>query len=138
MTPMRVRLAIAAVLAAGAIAANADPLPTIVTYELSKSRGEARAVAHDPKSFWVGEIVARIEDRKPFSARPFKQPMTVNIGFVVGRDGHVISKDVVHSSGDAALDKAAMAVLDHAAPFPPMPAAIADDSLAFTVPLRFR
>ena len=119
-------------------AARADPLPTIVTYELSKSRRDAHAIARDPKGFWVGAIVAQIEARKPRSIVHLKAPATVNVGFVVGRDGKLVSSTIEKSSGDPALDKLAIATLDHAAPFPPMPAALGGDQIAFTVPLRFK
>ena len=115
-----------------------DPLPTIVTYELSKARHDAHALARDPKSFWVGAIVARIEARKPDLDMHLKAPTTVAVTFVVGRDGKLVSSAVEKSSGDPALDKQAIALLDHAAPFPPMPAALSDDHMAFTVPLRFK
>jgi len=118
--------------------ACADPLPTIVTYELSEARRAATAVARDPRGFWIGEIVARLEARKPDRRHAIKQPVTVALSFVVDRTGHLVSKQVARSSGDPAIDEEAIAVLVRAAPFPPMPAALPDDHLVFTVPLRFR
>ena len=115
-----------------------DPLPTIVTYELSKARHDAHALERDPKSFWVGAIVARIEARKPDLDLHLKAPRTVAVTFVVGRDGRLVSSIVQKSSGDVALDKQAIAMLDHVAPFPPMPAALAEDHMAFTVLFRFK
>jgi TonB family protein len=49
-----------------------------------------------------------------------------------------VSSSVAKSSGDAAIDKRAVEVLASAAPFPPMPQGLTDDSLSFTVPLRFK
>ena len=115
-----------------------EPLPIIVTYELRKARTDAHAAARDPKGFWVSEIVGRIEDRKPLLNMALKQPVTVSVSFVVGRDGHLVSSDIAKSSGDAAVDKQAVAVLASAAPFPPMPKGLSDDSMSFTVPLRFK
>ena len=43
------------------------------------------------------------------------------IGFTIGPSGQVLTREVKKSSGSKVLDDAAMAALDHAAPFPPMP-----------------
>ena len=118
--------------------ACADPLPTIVTYELAEARRAADAAARDPRGFWVGQIVARLEERKPDRQHSVKRPVTVELGFVVDRAGRLLSKQLARSSGDPAIDAEAIAVLDRAAPFPPMPAALPGDHLVFTVPLRFR
>ena len=132
-------LACAAMLAATVRPVRADePLPIIVTYELRKARTQARSAARDPKGFWVGQIVGRIEDRKPHLDMALKAAVTVGVSFVVGRDGRLVSSVVATSSGDPAIDKRAVDVLASAAPFPPMPAGLPDDSMSFTVPLRFK
>ncbi len=138
-----VRVVVAAIMLAislgAAMPAHADePLPIIATYELHKARTAAQAAARDPKGFWVGQIVGRIEDRKPLLNLALKAPATVSVSFVVARDGRLVSSTVSRSSGDAALDRRAVDVLASAAPFPPMPQALPDDSMSFTVPLRFK
>ena len=133
------RLALVSLVMIAAWPVHADePLPLIATYEMRKARTEAQASARDPKGFWVSEIVGRIEDRKPMLNMSLKAPATVAVSFVVGRDGHLVSSEVAKSSGDAAVDQQAVAVLASAAPFPPMPAGLSDDSMSFTVPLRFK
>ena len=116
----------------------ADPLPTIATFEMKKARDERRAAARDPKGFWIQQIVARIDARKPRFAKPLKAALKVEIGFVVARDGHLVSKVVATSSGSAEIDAVALAMVEHAAPFPPMPAAVGDQQLSFDLPVRFR
>ena len=115
-----------------------EPTPIIVTYERHKARTDARAAVRDPKSFWVGQIVGRIEDRKPKLNLSLRAPLTVAMSFVVGRDGRLLSSSVARSSGDPAVDRQAVAVLASAAPFPPMPAGLSDDSMSFSLPLRFK
>ena len=62
---------------------------------------------------------------------------TVLIKFTVGPKGELLSRIVQQSSGSKILDDAAMAALDRAAPFPPLPQEIASGPLEVQVPFRF-
>ena len=62
---------------------------------------------------------------------------TVLIKFTVGPKGDLLSRTVQQSSGSKVLDDAAMAALDRAAPFPPLPQEIASGPLEVQVPFRF-
>ncbi len=62
---------------------------------------------------------------------------TVLIKFTVGPKGELLSRTVQQSSGSKILDEAAMAALDRAAPFPPLPQEIASGPLEVQVPFRF-
>jgi protein TonB len=62
---------------------------------------------------------------------------TVLIRFTVGAKGELLSRMVQKSSGSKVLDDAAMAALDRAAPFPPLPQEIARGPLEVQVPFRF-
>jgi periplasmic protein TonB len=62
---------------------------------------------------------------------------TVMVRFTVGPDGNLISRTVEKSSGSQVLDEAAMAALDRAAPFPPMPQNVAQGPLEVSVPFEF-
>lgn len=62
---------------------------------------------------------------------------TVMIRFTVGPTGELISRQVEKSSGSKLLDDAAMAALERAAPFPPMPQDIARGPIEVQVPFRF-
>ena len=62
---------------------------------------------------------------------------TVMIGFTIGPSGQVMTREVKKSSGSKVLDDAAMAALDHAAPFPPMPHDLAKGPLEVQVPFKF-
>ncbi|MEQ8297309.1 MAG: TonB family protein [Nitratireductor sp.] len=59
----------------------------------------------------------------------------VHVHFVVTRNGALGSVRITQSSGSATLDKAALASVRRAAPFPPIPAAAARSSWKFSVPL---
>jgi len=62
---------------------------------------------------------------------------TVMIRFTVGAKGELLSRMVQQSSGSKVLDDAAMAAIDRAAPFPPLPQEIAGGPLEVQVPFRF-
>lgn len=118
--------------------ASADSVPVIVTYEMKKHRDEARSVVRDPKAYWIRQILTRIVSRMPTLSKPPKDPIVVRLSFVVGRDGRLVSKAISTSSGNEVADRAAIAMLESAQPFPPMPAAMSDAELSFTLPVRFR
>ena len=61
---------------------------------------------------------------------------TVLIGFTISPSGQVLTREVKKSSGSKVLDDAAMAALDRAAPFPPMPPGV-NGPLKLQVPIEF-
>ncbi len=62
---------------------------------------------------------------------------TVLIGFTISPSGQVLTREVKKSSGSKVLDDAAIAALDRAAPFPPMPPGVAKGPLKLQVPVAF-
>ena len=62
---------------------------------------------------------------------------TVLIGFTISPSGQVLTREVKKSSGAKVLDDAALATLDRAAPFPPMPRGVANGPLKLQVPVEF-
>ena len=62
---------------------------------------------------------------------------TVVVKFKVSTDGQLMWREVSSSSGSKTLDDAALAALDRAAPFPTMPAEVADEPLVVSVPFKF-
>ena len=59
------------------------------------------------------------------------------VSFTVGADGWVLKIALAKSTGNAELDSAALAAVERAAPFPPIPADAGRQSWSFTVPLSF-
>ena len=62
---------------------------------------------------------------------------TAKIKFVFDRQGKLISRELVESTGSELLDAAALRMIERAAPFPQPPAEVKDDRLSFTVPIIF-
>jgi protein TonB len=84
---------------------------------------------------YLGQVRKTLE-RSKVNPRSTKSG-TVLIKFTVGPKGDLISRTVQQSSGSKLLDDAAMAALDRAAPFPPLPQEIASGPLEVQVPFRF-
>jgi protein TonB len=90
---------------------------------------------------WKGQIVAAIERNKhyPEMADRRGQKGVVRVLFSLDRQGRLIDSRVVSSSGAAALDEEAVAVLRRTQPFPPPPAEefTGRDTVDLLLPMRF-
>jgi periplasmic protein TonB len=84
---------------------------------------------------YMGEIAKKLQRSKvnPRSS----QSGTVLVGFTVDKQGDIVTRTILQSSGSKVLDDAALASLDRAAPFPPPPGEVASKSLELQVPFRF-
>jgi protein TonB len=100
---------------------------------------QANAAGNAAVSNYPGKVVARLRRalRYPSEARSRRLNGTVQVQFVVGRSGDVGSVRLAASSGSPVLDKAALATVQRAAPFPPIPEGAGRSSWTFTVPLAF-
>lgn len=81
-------------------------------------------------------VRAALMSRHSFPAGGAGQRGTVTVSFTVGRGGQVLSSRMAGSSGVAAFDAAAMAMV-RGGGFPPIPAEIPYASVPFTIPVRF-
>lgn len=63
---------------------------------------------------------------------------TVLVRFVLRRDGRLRASELVDSSGHALLDRAALELLDRAAPFPPIPGGSGVDEVELVLPIDYR
>jgi TonB family protein len=105
-----------------------------------------RALAYDAKGDNVQSdqdyqrvLVARltIAKRYPHEARQRREEGLVRIAFSIDREGKVISTRVESSSGSSTLDEEALAMIDRAQPFPPLPDQ-SKDQARFIIPISFR
>lgn len=87
-------------------------------------------------SVWRGQVAAHLNGQK----RPFSTGAdgTSMIGFTIDRTGKVLSARLIKSSGNAALDKEALALARRASPLPAPPKDIAGATLKLTAPVRFK
>ncbi|MFN0218007.1 MAG: energy transducer TonB [Hyphomicrobium sp.] len=110
--------------------------PEQVAIVSEQSSGEEKS-GGNPRAFsmYLGKINELVQ-RSKINPRS-RVAGTVVMKFTVGTRGELISKEVATSSGHPALDNAAIAALERAAPFPPIPPEVSVSPLAFTQPFRF-
>jgi len=88
---------------------------------------------------WEGLLLAHLERRKryPAEARAGRQEGVAHVRFTMDRDGRVLSARLERSSGRAALDHEAVALLRRAQPLPRPPPEVAGDPVSLVVPVEF-
>lgn len=88
---------------------------------------------------WKNAIVGMIERNKRYPARALarSQHGVAEIAFSLDRDGRVLESHIARSSGTAALDEEALAVVQRAQPFPPAPPEVPGARITITMPIRF-
>src|SRR5690606_30763750 len=86
-------------------------------------------------SAYRGKLYSKIS-RKKVTPRS-RRVGTVVVRFTVGRQGELLSSEIAKSSGHQVLDEAAIASINRAAPFPPMPSEADDGPLVVSVPFKF-
>ncbi len=73
----------------------------------------------------------------PRLAQERREEGVVTLGFTMDRHGHVLSRYIAHSSGYAALDAEALAMIERAQPLPAFPPNMPDAARTFTAPIKF-
>ncbi len=112
-----------------------EQAPQVATL-IEQSSGQAQEGGDTTlRMAYLGQVRKTLE-RSKINPRS-TQTGTVLVRFTVGPKGEVLSRTIERSSGSKLLDDAAMAALDRAAPFPPLPQAIASGPLEVQVPFRF-
>ena len=94
--------------------------PTQAAVFTEESSGPAKTGA-DAKAIgiYLGRIQKHVERAKV--SPPSRLSGTVVMRFTIGLDGKLLSREVASGSGNKILDDAAVAALDRATPFPPIP-----------------
>ncbi|MFN3447631.1 MAG: energy transducer TonB, partial [Roseococcus sp.] len=118
--------------AATPVAAGAESAP-------AAPAGEPLSAALLPDSYRAA-LGARLRQalRYPPSARERDEEGDAILAFRVARDGSIRGAQILRSSGVAALDQEALALLARIAPAPPLPETWPAAEAAFVLPVRFR
>lgn len=108
----------------------------------SNAQGEATEAAtagrvKDLRATWGAAIRKKIERRKSYPRDAGKAAGTATVRLNVTRGGGLAAVSLARSSGNAALDEAALAVVRLAGGFPAAPAELTDPSYVFTLPINF-
>lgn len=88
---------------------------------------------------WQGTLRAHLERHKryPAAAAFRRQQGCPIVRFVMDREGRVVRSMIERSSGHAALDEEALAMLARAQPLPPPPAELSGAVIELVVPVQF-
>ena len=93
----------------------------------------------NPETSWHARLLAHLEQHKryPAIARQRRQQGKVQIRFTMDRQGNVLASEVIATAGFILLDRAALAMLNHAQPLPPPPTEISGQILEMDLPVQF-
>jgi periplasmic protein TonB len=88
---------------------------------------------------WQTALVRHLQQYKryPSDAQSRGEEGVVQLSFTVDRAGHVLNREIAHSSGHRELDNEVMSMIERAQPLPPFPASMPQAKLDLTVPIRF-
>jgi protein TonB len=86
---------------------------------------------------WKKKIVIQLASKREFPPGAMGQGGTAKVKFAIDRQGKLIARELVESTGSELLDSAVLRMVERAEPFPEPPAEVSDDGLAFTVPVIF-
>jgi protein TonB len=112
--------------------AEQPPAPATTAAQTARARASVAA--------WQSEISKILEHNKryPKGALARRSLGVAQVAFSIDREGHVISSRIVTSSGSAALDEEALALVQRVQPFPAPPPEVPGDEIKFVVPVRYK
>ena len=108
---------------------------TVITMRASSGE-ELRGGDATAHRAYLGKLRTHLEGSKV-------NPRTKRVGTAVVRltvksNGELVSNEIVKSSGSKKLDNAALASIANAAPFPSIPSEVGQETIAVSVPFRFK
>ncbi len=132
-----------------------EPTPEPVLEPLPEPVTESVPVVEAPPPVPAGPSLAEVEAAKGKYKRMLLAAMNkhkkypriaksrgwqgkVIIQFNLDRNGNILSKQIIQSSGHHSLDKAALKMAEKAAPFPRPPSVLQGDSFNIKVPVPFK
>lgn len=116
------------------------PAPRLTTPPSAASAGrgvtsQPSVRTASPPPTYLARVMAQLHRAKP--AGSGEQGRAV-VRFAIQRSGAAGGVSLASSSGNSAIDQAALAMVRRAAPFPPLPAEYGPATMALTVPIAFR
>ena len=86
---------------------------------------------------WRKKIATQLVGKGVFPPEASGQSGTAKVMFAIDRQGKLIAKALMESSGSELLDTAALTMIGRAEPFPKPPPEVKDDGLIFIAPITF-
>jgi len=106
--------------------------------EQSPLQGSVGQATNIPSS-WRNALYAHLNRFKhyPQEAKDERRQGSALLSFTLDRDGKVLDFFLVRSSGDAALDREVLGMIERASPLPPPPPEAEEANLHLVVPIQF-
>ena len=125
--------------AASQAAAVPSAMDQTASVTAAPAEGSVREAPPTPAS-WTKAVMAHLGRHKsyPREARAAGDEGDVQVAITIGRDGRVVARRLHRSGGTATLDRAALDLVDRAAPLPALPANFLMDRVEVVVPIRYR
>jgi protein TonB len=103
------------------------------------ANGTSQQTGHANTASYNAMVIAHLQRFRtyPEQARAAKITGVSTVRFTLGAGGNVISVSLAGSSGAGVLDQAAIAMVQRASPFPPIPPSLGRGSMTFAAPVRF-
>ena len=120
-------------------AAPANAVSSAVGVSTGSAQGSAGIASENAIASYKALIADRMAryKRYPRTAQRRRQEGVASLQFTVQRDGTVTAHKIIRSAGFRVLDREVENTLARAAPFPPFPPDLAQESLDVVVPIRF-
>ena len=92
------------------------------------------------RSNYLGKVISRLHRQKRYPSDAKKRGVqgTAVVAFTINPNGSVSGIRLSRSAGSASLDKAVLAMVRRASPFPPIPSGLGRKRIPISVPVRFR
>lgn len=103
----------------------------------AKAATLSRAQANSLMASWGASIRAAVERKKRHPSAAGRASGRVSLNLTVARNGMLQGVTVASSSGNPALDQAAVAAVKRAGRFAPAPKGLGDASYTFSLPISF-
>jgi len=94
--------------------------------------------AREGQASWNAEVVAHIRRYVAYPSDGNGASGTATVNVVIDRNGRLVSRRLAGSSGSPVLDRAALSIIERAAPFPRFPPVMKQAQESRSVPLHMR
>ncbi|MGJ4952940.1 energy transducer TonB family protein [Bradyrhizobium sp. HKCCYLS20291] len=89
------------------------------------------------KDAWLKGLAVQLKAEQRYPPQAGRQGGAAKVLLHIDRSGRLISAALLESTGDPALDKEALAMVERAQPFAPPPGEVSDDNLTMRVQIVF-
>jgi len=115
-----------------------EPVPATNAGQINTGSG-TKGRSNDPTTTYINRITSWLGNHKyyPQAARSRGAEGTVRLHIVIGRDGSVINVGIARSSGNPALDQAAMDMVKRSEPLPAMTETMLRTRLEIILPVNY-